>query len=167
MVVSEYNNGRAIPESFNRVICFDIDGTLADTSHRQHFLDQSEPDWPSFFKGALTDPPITQMVYLNQMMGKDPSTLILLTTGREHDKSRDVTFPWLKTAGVVWHEIYFRAPQDYRPDYEVKQEMLDVIESRYKMKPFMVFDDRKSVVEKCWVKRGIYCCDVGNGRGDF
>lgn len=37
---------------------FDIDNTLADTGHRQHFLERRPRDWSGFFGAAPTDPPL-------------------------------------------------------------------------------------------------------------
>ncbi|GFE12858.1 hypothetical protein Sgleb_09050 [Streptomyces glebosus] len=36
---------------------FDLDGTLADTGHRQHLLRQTPRDWRAFFAAATEDPP--------------------------------------------------------------------------------------------------------------
>ena len=42
------------------VIC-DIDGTIADNSHRQHYL-EGKRDWKSFFEGIENDKPILKIL---------------------------------------------------------------------------------------------------------
>jgi len=40
-----------------KTVIFDIDGTLSDNSHRQHFLEQKHKDWEGFFKECEKDKP--------------------------------------------------------------------------------------------------------------
>ncbi len=43
---------------------FDLDNTLADTAHRQHFLERRPRDWDGFFAAAPQDPPLAEGVAL-------------------------------------------------------------------------------------------------------
>ncbi len=40
-----------------KIVIFDIDGTLADNSHRQHFLEGGKKDWKGFFDAMVDDQP--------------------------------------------------------------------------------------------------------------
>lgn len=46
------------------VAVFDLDNTLADTAHRQHFLELRPRDWDGFFSAAPADPPLAEGVAL-------------------------------------------------------------------------------------------------------
>ena len=43
---------------------FDIDGVLADVSHRLPFVARRPKDWDAFFAAAVDDPPFAQGVAL-------------------------------------------------------------------------------------------------------
>jgi hypothetical protein len=88
-------------------------------------------------------------------------------TGRP-EEYRKLTSDWLiKHTNVVHDEVHngqlvMRATGDYRPDYVVKQEMVDrmLIEDRRRL--VAVFDDRSQVVEM-WRRNGINCFQVAPG----
>ena len=41
---------------------FDIDGTLADCSHRLHYISGENKDWDTFYKECVNDKPIMDVV---------------------------------------------------------------------------------------------------------
>jgi len=43
-------------------IIFDIDGTLADCTHRLHFIQGETKDWEAFFAAAKYDRAINEMI---------------------------------------------------------------------------------------------------------
>ena len=47
-----------------RFVIFDIDGTLADTSHRAHYMQQKPKNWKSFFDECHLDPVKEPIKYL-------------------------------------------------------------------------------------------------------
>lgn len=141
-----------------RCYLFDVDGTLADNSHRQHFLEKSPKDWDSFFSACAKDTPIEHMCQVARRLGRYAT--VLCVTGRR-DRERQETLEWL-----FWHvnycnPLYMRKDGDYRPDHEVKSDLLDtILADGYK--PIMAFDDRTSVV-RMWRSRGIACAQVADG----
>lgn len=55
------------------IYIFDIDGTLADLSHRLHFIQKKPADWDGFFAACSDDAPIPEVIELIQRLGKDYS----------------------------------------------------------------------------------------------
>jgi uncharacterized HAD superfamily protein len=146
------------------LICFDIDGTLADVSHRVHFWRQKPKNWNMFKSEMANDAPIEQIVTIARMMYKAGHTVILCT-GRSED-TRDLTEQWLFHHGVKFEKLYMRAEKDYRSDDIIKLELLNQIVVDFGQKPDIVFDDRPRVV-KMWRENGVFVADVYQGTEDF
>lgn len=142
------------------VVIFDIDGTLANNAHRQHYLDSK--DWNGFFEAMDEDEPIDSVCRLAQSMGFAPVKLVFCT-GRP-EKYRQVTLDWLKKRAEIFllnENLMMRPDGDYRPDHEVKKEMLDKLRAEgYKV--WFVVDDRNSVVDM-WRKNGVTCLQCAEG----
>lgn len=136
-----------------RNIIFDIDGTLADPKDRLHFL--GNKDWDSFYDACLDDAPIHHVIYLLQELKKNHRIIIL--TGRP-ERIKDKTLQWLKANNISFDEIYFRKNGDYRPDYEVKEEMLKALNRPI----WFAVDDRKQVVDM-FRKNNILCLQCKDG----
>ena len=76
----------------NIILC-DIDGTVANNDHRQHFLEDKK-DWDGFFSELVNDQPIQiiiDKVIQEQASGKE----IVFLTGRP-ERYRYSTMLWLK-----------------------------------------------------------------------
>jgi hypothetical protein len=141
-----------------KVAIFDIDGTIADTTHRQHFMERRPKDWDGFY-GAMADDTVREPVAdLLRMVSRYYP--IILCSGRP-STWRDVTSEWLCDNRIPWDTLYMRKEGDRRDDTIVKREMLQTIRLLYE--PAFVVDDRKKVVDM-WRSEGLVCfqCDVGN-----
>lgn len=136
-----------------RNIIFDIDGTLADPKDRLHFL--KKKDWNSFYDDCLDDAPIHNVIYLLQELKKNHHIIIL--TGRP-ERIKDKTLLWLKANNISFDEIYFRKDGDYRPDYEIKEEMLKNLNRSI----WFAVDDCKQVVDM-FRKNNILCFQCKDG----
>lgn len=139
----------------NRVIIFDIDGTLADLRHRLHFIQNGKKDYDGFFDAMGDDTPIEPVVWLARKLGT--SFGVICVSGRP-DSHREQTSKWLKAHGLdIFNvvDIYMRKAGDYRPDHIVKREILDQIRADG-YDPFLVIDDRPQVVEM-WRSQGLVC----------
>lgn len=128
-------------------VIFDIDGTLADPSHRLHYLDSG--DWQRFFAEADKDQPINSVIRMNNRM-KDHYDIVIVS-GR-CSSIREKTKKWLEVNGVAFDNLYMRPEGDHRPDHIVKEEILREIQKNYVVE--YVFDDRQSVVDM-WRRNGI------------
>jgi phosphoglycolate phosphatase-like HAD superfamily hydrolase len=148
-----------------RTVIFDIDGTLADMSHRQHVLDHgnyhanSAAKWAAFFAGIPQDKPVEPLVSLALSL-YEQGVNIVLCTGRS-ETNREATELWLERYGVPYDALIMRATDCMRPDYIVKEEMLDRLLADGHAIWFVV-DDRKSVVDM-WRRRGLMCLQCAEG----
>lgn len=139
-------------------IIFDIDGTLADHSHRRHFVEKRPKDFKSFREAEHLDEPHAAILELLDILGRQYT--ILLCSGRV-ESSRAVTEQWLSKHDVPHARLFMRQDGDFRPDYVIKEEMLnDIISQEYE--PWLVIDDRSSVV-KMWRSRGLTCLQCAEG----
>jgi hypothetical protein len=132
-------------------IIVDIDGTIADNMHRQSILEAEPKNWDAFFSECHLDLPIEPVVEIVQILDKYHS--ILIVTGRS-DKYRELTTLWLKKYEIPFEELYMRKDGDFRPDHEIKEEILHIIRQSYN--PFLAIDDRQSVVDM-WRRNGLIC----------
>ena len=146
------------------LICFDIDGTLADVSHRVHLWRQKPKNWSMFKSEMVNDAPIEQICTIAREM-VFTGHQIILCSGRGDD-TRELTEQWLHDQGIHWEKLYMRLANDYRGDDIVKKELLDQIVVDFGKKPDIVFDDRPRVV-KMWRANGVFVADVYQGTEDF
>lgn len=136
---------------------FDIDGTLADLTHRLSHIQKEPKDWNAFFDACADDAPIGHIVELATMLSIH--SRVVFVSGRS-DRVRDVTMDWLRDRGL-FGPLYMRRDGDHRPDDIVKGELLEEILGDG-WKPVMAFDDRNQVVEM-WRSRGVPCAQVAPG----
>ncbi len=148
------------------MIVFDIDGTLSDPTHRLHLIRQGpnkhdwpkSKKWPDFFAAAKDDSPIPEIVQLAQDLGT--ITPIEFWTGRP-DSIRVDTLEWLRQhihPEIQNKSLKMRRAGDYRPDTEVKLEILEQHEST----PAVIFEDRFRVVD-AYRAAGIRVLHVAKG----
>ena len=140
---------------------FDLDGTLANISHRLHFIQQEKPDWDAFYNACDEDKPIENTIDLLKNLWVENRIIIL--SGRS-DIVKDKTLNWIyKNIGARFYILYMRKAGDHRPDIEVKQEWLDEwLKHHTKEEIGGIFEDRKQVVDM-WRKNGITCYQVAEG----
>lgn len=142
----------------------DVDGTVANNSHRTHYLMQDKKDWDSYHKLAHLDKPIPHIIRLISHLSNH--TDIVFCTGRD-ESQRWLTEHWLDDWLVTrdgdpltFYDLYMRKEGDHRPDHIIKKELYQEICKTYD--PIMVFDDRNSVV-KMWREIGVPCAQVADG----
>lgn len=150
-----------------RCYIFDIDGTLADLSHRLHHIQppllangQYGPkDWDSFFAACGDDAPIEHTIKLAIDVSLAGANIIYVS-GRS-DQCRIATETWLTRHGLPDGPVYMRKQGDHRPDHQVKVELLAQLRADGN-DPVMAFDDRDAVV-KMWREIGVPCAQVAPG----
>ncbi|MFC4505345.1 MULTISPECIES: HAD family acid phosphatase [Streptomyces] len=103
------------------IAVFDLDNTLADTAHRQRFLERRPRDWDAFFAAAPHDPPIPQGLALVREHAEECEVVYL--TGRPERCRRD-TLAWLAAQGLPDGRVYMRRNDDRRPARRTKLEIL-------------------------------------------
>lgn len=153
--------------SYNSVVLVDIDGTIADTTHRLHYVTKPEgasddwkKDWKGFFSEMADDPvrldTQKKLIYLyNQGFN------IIFLSARP-DSYKDVTLKWLadKNLGFAY-TVIMRQSHDKRPDTDVKK---DILNHHFPDRGVIhtIIDDRPSVI-RMWRAEGLNVIDVGNG----
>jgi hypothetical protein len=112
----------AVTDSSKRPLAvFDLDNTLADTAHRQRFLERRPRDWDAFFAAAPADPPIAEGVALAVESARECEVRYL--TGRPERCRRD-TLDWLAAHGLPEGRVHMRRNDDRRPARVTKLETL-------------------------------------------
>ena len=140
------------------IIIFDLDGTLADIEHRQHFVQGKKKRWRDFFAACIADKPHRAVIaVLRALYGKYQ---IYIVSGRS-DEVRAPTEEWLKVNDVPHHKLIMRREGDFTPDNVLKIRWVNegLIP---KERILCVFDDRDKVV-KMWRDNGIPCFQVAEG----
>lgn len=151
-----------------RCYVIDIDGTIADLTHRLPLIQKHPKDWDTFFARVSLDLPVDHMRQLlyHLDMGQFPAMPehragFVYVSGRR-EQCRTDTISWLeKHAFPKPAALYMRANGDFRDDSIVKGELLDQLLGDG-FAPILAFDDRSRVVEM-WRSRGIPCAQVREG----
>jgi hypothetical protein len=147
------------------IIVCDIDGTIADLSHRLKYIRPDHPefsgkkDWASFHAGVVDDTPHKDVKLILTTLTAARNGVIYMS-GR-NEVSRKDTEMWLYRHGFPHGQVYMRADGDFRDDAIVKEEIID----RMGLTPDMVLcvlDDRDRVVAM-WRRRGFRCLQVAPG----
>lgn len=137
------------------IVIFDLDGTLADGSHRVHLV--AEKKWDEYFDLCHLDTPKWDIIGLLQDLTTWHDIYIL--SGRP-DSHRTQSEKWLSDHDIYCDKLLMRKAGDHRPDYIVKKE---IFLQHFKVEDVLcVFDDRDQVV-KMWRKLGLTCCQVAEG----
>jgi hypothetical protein len=140
----------------------DIDGTIADNSHRQHYLEGGKKNWDGFFSEMHRDIPRQVVISAVHALWLQYNWVPIFVSGRGEEyriPTRDwidKNMPWAVLFGLL-----MRPKADFRPDYEIKREIYENdIAPKYDVQ--LVLDDRDSVV-KMWRKLGLECWQVAEG----
>jgi len=149
------------------IYIFDLDGTLADISHRLHFIrgysdsdeERKKVDWNAFNLACDKDEPKWDIVELFSSL-KQVSNIMICTGRMGTPEVVKKTLDWLAKYGINPHGVYFRSDGDYRSDDVVKKEMLDEI--RMLGTVVAAIDDRDRVVDM-WRDNGVTCLQCQKG----
>ncbi|MEU2155297.1 hypothetical protein ABZ532_09765 [Streptomyces sp. NPDC019396] len=121
---------------------FDLDGTLAETGHRQHFLERRPRDWDAFFAAAPDDTPLAEGLSL--VAGAAADCEIVYLTGRP-ERCRTATVEWLERYELPSGRIFMRRNHDRRPARTTKLEILKRLGRNRAIR--MLVDDDELVCE--------------------
>lgn len=139
---------------------FDLDGTLADISHRLHYLNGENSDWDAFFAACPEDKPINHVISIAHALLRE-CMCVEIWTGRS-EAVREQTERWLGDQRIVYSKLRMRADGDHRHDDIIKKEWLEERRKEGLADPVAVFEDRDSVV-KMWRDSGVPCYQVAPG----
>lgn len=140
-------------------VVFDLDGTLSDCSERLTYIKNKPKNFSKFYADIPKDPPVEAMLAVLKALHSAGHT-VAYCTGRE-ETTRNLTVEWLQFNMAPITNLYMRKLKDNRRDDIVKEELLAEMR-RDGLEPFLVFEDRKRVVDM-WRRNGIQCAQVADG----
>lgn len=143
---------------------WDLDGTLADYSHRAHHLNIRPVNWPLFFEKLIFDKPIAINMSLFRLLAKQENGVTAICTARP-DTYRDQTRLWLRMYKARPDILLMRKADDTRDDVLVKRDMLEELRTSYNLTPVLALDDRAPIV-RMYREQGVPCFHVAEG-GDY
>jgi hypothetical protein len=153
------------------IYIFDLDGTLADNSHRTFLIDREgkpkdfKPNWDAYFDACDADmvhwPTVGVFLQLYNV-GVD----LRIWTGRRA-KERGKTLVWLHAVtrinlSVLDHMLRMRDDDDFTPDHQLKRKWLRTMQPVERQRVSATFEDRASVV-KMWREEGVTCFQCAEG----
>lgn len=140
-------------------IIFDVDGTLMDIEHRRVYLNNGNNDWDAFNNAMHLDVPNDPVMRIAFDMSEAGHELVICSARNE--RHRAITEKQITDCGVKFGHLFLRGDDDYRPDDEFKQDVLDALIAQ-DWKPDLIFDDRNKVVDM-WRRNGLVCVQVAEG----
>ena len=126
-------------------IIWDLDGVLADSDHRLHYIvvDRANPDWETFHAHTLKDSPIRSGCTLFWALDFFGVSNIICTARPE--SNRELTEQWLQEKCLKPAKLMMRKEGDHRPGCEVKRDMLhELWDEGYEV--ILAFDDHPEIV---------------------
>ena len=152
-------------------VVVDLDGTIADLSHRLHFIEGESKDWDSFHEACDQDTPILVNVDVVKALAEAGNEVMYWTGRSDIGDVRAKTIAWLCKHGMPLATaqgldspsdyLRMRAPRDHRADHILKGEWL--AETRGTGREIhLVFEDRSRVVGM-YRANGVTCFQVAVG----
>ena len=157
-----------------RVAIIDIDGTIADCSHRLKHIEGEEKDWDTFYRLAHYDTPMKDHIAFIKRYLKKNKLMPVFSTGRNEKIEKDTeefilkykietSSFWSRFAGCgPWefldYRITSRKKDDTRPASEVKRDMLHEHLRNYSVEA--VFEDNFDCLKMYKDELQHYPCDM-------
>ena len=138
----------------SKIVLCDIDGTIANNDHRQHFL-EGKKDWEGFFSELINDEPIFPII--NKVIEEyNAGKEIVFLTGRP-ERYRNVTTEWLKRYFDFEIKLLMRKNKDHKNKLIIKRE---IFELNFNVKDiFLIFENDKELIAM-WEDIGANIFDV-------
>jgi predicted secreted acid phosphatase len=137
------------------IVVVDIDGTVADNSHREGFIQGSKKDWDAFYHPAFMEKDAViqgAKVGLSKLMTNRRTKLVFLT-GRP-ERTRLVTHRWLDVnLGLLMtqEEVLMRSDTDRRKAHDYKRDQATRLYAKnHKEHSFIFIDDDPQTYEMFW-----------------
>lgn len=160
-----------------KIFIFDLDGTLADDGHRNHFLHPSHGpscsvplylhdgycdcgarrDWDSYFAAAGDDTPKLNVIQVCRDLARWHK--IYIFSGRS-DTTGVVTRKWLREQDIYYDVLKLRPKEDRTQDDVMKIAWVE--QMKIGQDVIGIFEDRQRVVD-AWRKAGYTCFQVAPG----
>lgn len=129
------------------MIIFDIDGVLADNSHRQHFYDEGNRDKFYDPEEVMKDSLIIPTAHLINGLSMLGWYIVLLSSRR--DNLKITTLEWLEKNTINYHELIVRPKNDHliRGHAAWKAEVLQNLDTKGDGRVFAFYDNEDNNLE--------------------
>lgn len=146
---------------------FDLDGTIADISHRRHIIETDTRDsskWRRFYSACDKDTPNAPVIRVMESLRLFAD--IWIFSGRSSEV-RGKTEEWLRHHTSLTNFdletcLMMRDEGDYTPDDQLKELWVKAMLIDDRRRLVAAFDDRDRVVQM-WRRNGITCFQVAEG----
>lgn len=150
------------------VIIFDVDGTIADLSHRLHYIrnDEGVRRFDKFYNACALDTPFSHICHLASEFMRNTNYETIFLTGRPSEHSR-ATWDWITQYIGKPKYLFSRESEDYREDSIIKEEILRKLQ-KAGANVICTFDDRLQVI-RMWERNSIpvVACQGGTIRSNL
>ena len=139
----------------NIILC-DIDGTVANNDHRQHFL-EGKKDWDGFFSELINDDPIYPIINKvndEYLAGKE----IIFLTGRP-ERYKYSTLLWLKEYFSFEPLLLMREDNDLRTKVDTKKQIFNSNLNIEKID--YILENDEDLIEM-WSEMGLSVVNINN-----
>lgn len=132
-------------------VIFDVDGTLCDVTEVRHHVRKRPRDFHLFHEESVNCPANPEVVAATRA-ARESGKAVVVVTAREN-RWMYHTLIWLKENGVEHDLLLMRSANDFRPDREIKQEILSwLLRKGYNV--VEAWDDNPSIIS-LWQEHGI------------
>lgn len=141
-------------------IIVDLDGTLCDSTHREHLA--REKRWEEFHEAAKDDQPRQDVYCFIRWLAND--FIIIGCTGR-NERYRAATNAWMLKHEVHLDELFMRPDNDFSSDFELKPKIIAAVfgsQEKALKEVLLILEDRDRMVE-VWRNLGYVCWQVRAG----
>jgi phosphoglycolate phosphatase-like HAD superfamily hydrolase len=145
------------------IYIFDIDGTIADISHRLLLIQGETKNWEAFYKMCVNDKPIFEVITVARALSAAGHTIVY-STGRAsavYNETRDWLIKYRLPDSM---NLYMRPDGDHREDSVVKCELLTKINGDHANEKLGgIFEDRQQAVD-AYRAQGVRVFQVAEGK---
>jgi FMN phosphatase YigB (HAD superfamily) len=135
-----------------QAVIFDCDGTLFDVRSIRHYVTDTTRDFDKFHTESVNVPThaaVVEAFHRHQSEG----LACLIVTARQFKYVFHTMFALSMAGTNDYEQLYMRRTGDFRPDAEVKRDILRLIREDG-FDPVLAYDDRECVAE-VWRSAGI------------
>lgn len=122
---------------------FDLDGTLTDTRHRNHWIEGKPRQWEQFFAAAGLDEAHPEGLAALRT-AHEAGLAIVYLSGRP-ERTRDATEAWLRRHDCPAGPVLLRSDRDRSPAAEIKLRALRRLAQQQRLA--LLVDDDPAVVD--------------------
>ncbi len=125
-------------------VIFDIDGVIADATHRNHHITKPNNNWDEFFQDCENDTQLTHNTHLLQLLAKH-NNITLLTSRPKAVKKQ--TTNWLTKNNIPWNTLIMRSARNDIPSANYKKLAIQQLIEQNTTIEIVFDDDPKNIAE--------------------